>query len=378
LIITQIPEPKEKGVTRVSGPEPRPGVLDFTAHMVDLPLQDGTPSPTLLASNECALGPSPRAVEAASAAMADVHLYPERQHADLATAIATRFGLDPAHIACGNGSDELLARLARAFLRPGDELIYLARGYQKFPKYALMESARPMPVPDRDLLADVDNLLAAVTDRTRIVMLANPDNPSGRHLRGGEVRRLHAGLPDGVLLVLDSAYAEYVGAENYEPPDRLIEETANLVMTRTFSKIFGLAGARLGWLYGAPAIVDAVRRVGATYPISTASAAAGIAALSDGAHTRLVRAHNDEWRAWLTTELMDLGLHVYPSQTNFVLTRFDRPGTSAEAAYDFLAARGIVPRLFTGRNFQNHMRITIGPAQDLRRFVASLRDYLEA
>jgi histidinol-phosphate aminotransferase len=352
--------------------------LDFTAHMVDLPLQDGAPSPTLLASNECALGPSPRAVEAASAAMADVHLYPERQHDDLATAIATRFDLDPAHIACGNGSDELLARLARAFLRPGDELIYLARGYQKFPKYALMESAQPMPVPDRDLLADVDNLLAAVTDRTRIVMLANPDNPSGRHLPGQDVRRLQADLPDGVLLVLDSAYAEYVGASDYEPPHRLIEEVANVAMTRTFSKIFGLAGARLGWLYGAPAIVDAVRRVGSNYPIASASAAAGMAALTDELHIRRVRAHNDKWRAWLTTELMDLGLHVYPSQTNFVLTRFDRPGTSAEAAYDFLAARGIVPRLFTGRDFQNHMRITIGPAQDLQRFAASLRDYIEA
>ena len=251
----------------MAGPEPRPGVLDFAGHMVALPSVDGAPASTLLASNECALGPSPRAVEAAGAAMAAAHLYPETQQDDLAAAIGARFDLDPARIACGNGSDELLARLARAYLRPGDELVHLARGYQKFPKYALQESARPVAVADRDLLADVDALLAAVTDRTRIVMLANPDNPSGRHLPGDEVRRLHAGLPEHVLLVLDSAYAEYVGAADYEPPQALIDETANVVMTRTFSKIFGLAGARLGWLYGPTAIVDAVRRVGSTYPI---------------------------------------------------------------------------------------------------------------
>jgi histidinol-phosphate aminotransferase len=345
--------------------------------MADLPLLKGSPSPTLLASNECALGPSPHAVEAATAAMAEAHLYPETEHGDLTTAIGSRFGLDPARVACGNGSDDLLTRLARAYLRPGDELIYSARGYQKFPKYALTESARPVAAPDRDFLADVDALLAAVTERTRIVMLANPDNPSGRHLPGGEVRRLHANLPDRVLLVLDSAYAEYVGAEDYEPPHRLIDIAENIAMTRTFSKIFGLAGARLGWLYGAPAIVDAVRRVGANYPIASASAAAGIAALGDEAHVRRVRAHNDEWRAWLAGELTDLGLHVYPSQTNFLLTRFDRPETSAEVAYDILAARGIVPRLFASPDFRNHMRITIGPAEDLQRFVASLRDHLE-
>jgi len=353
-------------------------VLSFTAHMVGLPMQDGAPSSTLLASNECALGPSPRAVEAAGAAMADAHLYPERHHDNLAAAIAARFGLDPDRIVCGGGSDELLTRLARAYLRPGDELIHMARGYQKFPKYALMESALAVPVPDRDLLADVDAVLAAVTGRTRIVMLANPDNPSGRHLPGDEVRRLHAGLPDGVLLVLDSAYAEYVGADDYEPPHRLIEEAANVAMTRTFSKIFGLAGARLGWLYGPPEIVDAVRRVGSNYPIASASAAAGMAALTDDPHFRGVRAHTDEWRAWLAGELMGLGLHVYPSQTNFLLTRFDRPGSSAEAAYEFLAARGIVPRLFTGPDFRNHMRITIGPAEDLQRFVDGLREHLEA
>ncbi|MDX1575440.1 MAG: histidinol-phosphate transaminase, partial [Kiloniellales bacterium] len=280
----------------MSGPEPRPGVLDFAGHMVALPSVDGVACSTLLASNECALGPSPRAVEAAHAAMTEGHLYPETAHHQLAAAIAARFGLEPDRIAYGAGSDALLARLARAYLRPGDELIYPARGYQKFPKYALTESARPVPVADRDLLADVDAILAAVTPRTRIVMLANPDNPSGRHLAGSEVRRLHAGLPDNVLLVLDSAYAEYVGADDYEPPHRLIDEAANVAMTRTFSKIFGLAGARLGWLYGPPGIVEAVRRVGATYPIANASAAAGIAALEDEAHVRAVRHHTDEWR----------------------------------------------------------------------------------
>ncbi len=353
-------------------------MLEFAGHMVALPTLDGAPCSTLLASNECALGPSPRAIEAANQAMAEGHLYPERAHDDLAAAIGARFGLDPARIVCGAGSDELLARLARAYLRPGDELIYPARGYRKFPKYALTESARPVPAADRDLLADVDAILAAVGPRTRMIMLANPDNPSGRHLAGSEARRLHAGLPERVLLVLDSAYAEYVGADDYEPPHRLIDEAANVVMTRTFSKVFGLAGARLGWLYGPPGIVEAARRVGATYPIAAASAAAGMAALSDEAHAQAVRSHTDEWRARLADELSALGLHVFPSQTNFLLARFDRPGATAEAAYESLAARGIVPRLFASPDLRNHMRITIGPAADLQRFVAALREHFEA
>ena len=344
--------------------------------MVDLPALDGALRPRLLASNECALGASPKAVAAAGLAAAALHLYPEEAHGRLRDAIGRRFGLDASRIVCGHGSDDLLARIARAYLKPGDELIHSARGYQKFPKYAHCENARPVAAPDRDFLADVDGILASVGERTRVVMLANPDNPSGRHLPGPEVRRLHRGLPGNVLLVLDSAYAEYVRAEDYEPPHRLADEAGNVVMTRTFSKVFGLAGARLGWLYGPPAIVDTLRRIGINYPLSAPSAAAGIAALEDEAFTARVRAHNDRWLDRLAAALGGLGLHVYPSETNFVLVRFDAPGKGAIEAYRFLLARGIVPRLFGGPDFENHMRITLGPDEDLEALVAALRDFL--
>ena len=358
--------------------EPRPGVLDIVGHMADLPNLDGVENPRLLASNECALGPSPMAVEAARAAASRLDLYPEEEQDKLRTAIAGRFGLDPERIVCGHGSDDLLARVARAYLRPGDELVYSARGYQKIPKYALCESARPVPAPDRDLLADVDAILAAVGPRTRIVMLANPDNPSGCHLPGAEVRRLHAGLPDDVLLVLDSAYAEYARADDYEVPDRLVEKTQNVVMTRTFSKIFGLAGARLGWAYGPPPVIDVLGRVGVTFPVSAPSAAAGLAALEDRAFTEDVRGHNNRWLDRLPNELHALGLYVYPSETNFVLVRFDEPGKSAAHAYGALVARGIVPRCFTSRDFADHIRITIGPDEDLEALVAALRDFFNS
>jgi histidinol-phosphate aminotransferase len=354
----------------------RPGIFRFEPHMRDLPMIGGAEGSSLLASNECALGPSPRTVEAGRQAMAYAHLYPEAADGSLRAAIAAHFDLDEARIACGHGSDDLLCRLAHSYLRPGEELVYNAGGYQKFAKYALTEDAEPVAAAGRDLRADVDAILERVSTRTRIVMLANPDNPSGCALSGAEVRRLHAGLRQDVLLVLDSAYAEYVDADDYELPNRLVECADNVVMTRTFSKIFGLAGVRLGWLYGTASIVAAVRKVGVTYAITAPSAAAGIAALQDHAHTEAVRAHNRRWRARLTRELTALGLHVFPSQTNFVMVRFDDREKTAGDAHDFLVARGAVPRLFTGRTFADYLRITIGPEADLGRFLAALREFL--
>jgi histidinol-phosphate aminotransferase len=357
-------------------PRARPGIFRFEPHMRDLPTMGDAAGSSLLASNECALGPSPRAIAAGREALARAHLYPEDAEARLRGAIAAHYGLNEARIACGCGSDDLLSRLARGYLRPGEELVYNAGGYQKFAKYALTEDAEPVAAPDRDFLADVDAILERISARTRIVMLANPDNPSGCAITGAEVRRLHAGLREDVLLVLDSAYAEYVDADDYELPDRLVESADNVVMTRTFSKIFGLAGARLGWLYGSVPVVEAVRKIGVTYAITAASAAAGIAALQDSAHTDAVRAHNARWRARMSEELKALGLHVFPSQTNFVMVRFDDREKTACDAYDYLVARNIVPRLFTGRRFADCLRITIGPEEDLRRFLAALREYL--
>jgi len=355
---------------------PRQGILDIKPHMLATPAGDGAVSRLNLASNESALGPSPNALAAAHAALASIERYPEDGVARLAEAIGAAFGLDPQRIVCGHGSDELLGRLARAYLDPGDELIHSVHGYLKFPNYAHAMGAQPVAAPDTGLRASVDDILSCVTPRTRMVMLANPDNPTGSYLGGGDIRRLHAGLPDDVLLVLDSAYAEYVAAADYELPVALIDAAPNVVMTRTFSKIFGLAGMRLGWLYGPPAVVDVLRRLGITFPVSSPAVAAGIAAVGDPAHTDRVFAHNRDVRRWFAQALADLGLHVYPSQGNFVLVCFDDAARPAQAACRYLHERGIVARRFGSPDYRDMVRFTIGLEPEMRAAVEALRDYL--
>ena len=355
---------------------PRDGILNIKPHMMAAPLRDGGRRTLNLASNESALGPSPAALAAAHAALDSIERYPEDGPTRLAEAIGTAFGLDPQRIVCGHGSDELLGRLARAYLDPGDELIHSAHGYLKFPNYAHAMSAKPVAAPDADFRASVDGILSCVTPRTRMVMLANPDNPTGSYLGGEEIRRLHAGLPGDVLLVLDSAYAEYVTAADYELPTALIDQAPNVVMTRTFSKIFGLAGMRLGWLYGPPTIVDVMRRLSMTFPVSAPAVAAGIAAVGDRAHRDHVFAHNRDLRSWFTDRLTNLGLHVYPSETNFVLVRFDKTQRPAQAGYRYLVERGIVARMFNSADYRNMVRITVGFEAEMQAAAEALRDYL--
>ena len=355
---------------------PRKGILDIKPHMVATPAGDGAIARMNLASNESALGPSPKALAAAHAALDSIERYPEDGAARLAEAIGAAFDLNPQRIVCGHGSDELLGRLARAYLDPGDELIHSAHGYLKFPNYAHAMSAKPVAAPDSDFRASVEGILSCITPRTRMVTLANPDNPTGTLLGGGEIRRLHASLPSDVLLVLDSAYAEYVTAADYELPVALVDAAQNVVMTRTFSKIFGLAGMRLGWLYGPPAVVDVLRRLSMTFPISAPAAAAGIAAAGDRVHRDGVFAHNRDLLRWFTQELTDLGLHVYPSQANFVLVRFDDSTRGAQDAYRYLFERGIVTRMFASPDYRNMVRITIGLEPEMHAAATALRDYL--
>lgn len=355
---------------------PRSGLLKIRAQMVAASSGSGGQATINIFNNENALGLSPKAVAAAMDALNRAERYPEGAPEQLAEAIAARFNLDAAQIACGNGSDDVLARLARAYLSPGDQLIYSVNGYQKIPNYAHANDAEPVAAADDDFKADVDSILSCVTERTRIVMIANPDNPSGRHLSGVEIRRLHAGLPEKVLLVLDSAYSEYVDAPDYEDPTVLVREAQNVVVTRTFSKIFGLAGLRLGWLYGPLEVVDVVKRIGTTFPLTGPGLAAGIAALSDREHTQKVRDSNRVLRRRFTDELTGLGLGIYPSQTNFVLVRFGDEAKPAAEAYDFLVARGIVPRRFTSPAFEDCIRFTIGLDEEMRKTADAVGEYV--
>ena len=215
-----------------------------------------------------------------------------------------------------------------------------------------------------------------MTDRTRIVFLANPNNPTGTYIPFEEVRRLHAGLPKRVLLVVDAAYAEYVRRNDYEAGVELVAENENVVMTRTFSKIHGLAGLRIGWLYGPAHVLDALNRVRGPFNVNAAAIAAGAAAIADRGHVRKAADHNEHWVGWVTDELTRLGLRVTPSVGNFVLVHFDGSGRTAPEADDFLIARGYILRRVAGYGFPNALRMTIGSEEANRGVVAALAELL--
>jgi histidinol-phosphate aminotransferase len=355
---------------------PRPGVLDISAYV---PGDDRSSAARVhkLSSNETPLGPSPLAVEACRANADRLHLYPDGSARMLREAIAAAHGLNPERIVCGNGSDELLALLAHTYLSPGDEGLFTEHGFLVYRIAILSAGAAPVVAPERDETADADAILERVTPRTRIVYLANPNNPTGTYLPHSEVRRLHAGLPPHVLLVLDAAYAEYVRRSDYESGVELVGRAENVVMTRTFSKIHGLANLRIGWLYGPAHVVDALNRVRGPFNVSGPAMAAGAAALQDQAHVEAAVAHNATWLEWLTRELRALGLRVTPSAGNFVLIHFPvDPGRGAAEADWALRERGCVLRRVAGYGFPNALRMTVGSEEANRATVAALRDFL--
>lgn len=358
-------------------PLPRPGVLAIEAYVPGKSAAPGVAKIHKLSSNETPLGPSPRAVEALRAESATLALYPDGSAARLREAIGARYGLDPARIVCGAGSDELLTLLALAFVGPGDEGIFCEHGFLVYRIAILTAGGTPVVAPETDLTANVDAILAAVTPRTRIVYLANPNNPTGTYLPFDEVRRLHARLPGNVLLVLDGAYAEYVRANDYSAGLELALEAGNVVMTRTFSKIHGLAAQRIGWMVGPEGVVDALNRIRGPFNLSAGAIAAGAAAIADEAHIAAAVAHNDEWLVWLTREVDALGLTVTPSVGNFLLVHFsDTPGRSAAEADAHLTKAGVIVRRVTAYGLPDALRVTVGSAESNRAFVAALTDFL--
>ena len=346
-------------------PEPKKGIGNIKPHMLAEAALDSPPISIALNSNESAFGPSLCAVEAAKAATTNLERYFENPRDVLAPAIAETFGLDVERITIGQGSDDLLARLARAYLEPGSELIRSVNGYLKIPNYAHANDAIPVAAPDDAFKASVDAILDCVTPKTRMVYLANPENPAGSYLSGTKIRRLHAGLPEHILLVLDCAYEEYVDATDYEPGHKLVEEFENVVMTRTFSKIYGLAGARMGWLYGSREIVDIVSRISLTFPVASPTIAATLAALEDKNHIQFVRQENSRLRKAMTQSLINMGLKVYPSQTNFLLVEFPDSTKSAADASIYLRQKGIAVRRFASPAYKDCIRITLGFESEL-------------
>ncbi|GAB6051337.1 histidinol-phosphate transaminase [Magnetospira thiophila] len=360
----------------MSNPTPQPGVLDIAPYVGGESKLDGVARIIKLASNENPLGCSPQARAAFEAAAANLHRYPDGSAGDLRAALGKRYGLDPARIVCGSGSDELIGLLCHAYAGPGDEVLHTEHGFLMYPIYAKGAGATPVKAPETDLRADVDKLLAAVTDKTRILFLANPNNPTGTYLPSAELQRLRAGLRDDILLVIDAAYAEYVGANDYSPGLELAQNTDNTVMTRTFSKAYGLPALRLGWAYGPAAVIDVINRVRGPFNVNAAALAAGRAAVEDPAFLDLSKEHNDYWLDWLSAALRDLGIDVPASVGNFILARF-RDGEQATRADDFLRTQGLIVRRMAGYGLPESLRITIGSGEENEILAAALREFMQ-
>lgn len=360
-----------------NGPAARPGILEIEAYVPGESKVPGGIKPAKLSSNETPLGPSPKAIAAFKAAASELERYPDGQATVLRTAIARRYGLDASRIVCGSGSDEILQLLARGYLGPGDEAIYTAHGFLVYRIAILTNSAKPIVAPETNLHTDVDAILACVTNRTRLVFVANPNNPTGTYIPISEVRRLRAGLRSDILLVLDAAYAEYVSNNDYEAGIELVASTNNTVMTRTFSKIHGLAALRVGWAYCPPGIADVLNRIRGPFNMSTPALASGAAAMDDVAHADAAKAHNDVWLPRVSKELEALGLKVTPSVANFVLFHFPEGSKkSAEGADLYLKSQGVIVRKVGAYGFPNALRMTIGSEGDNARALAALKAYM--
>jgi histidinol-phosphate aminotransferase len=355
----------------------RPGILDIAPYVGGEAGLAGQQRVIRLASNESPLGPSPRAAEAYRALAGELHRYPDGAAHALREAIGRTFGLDPARIVCGAGSDELISLVTRAYAGPGDEVLYSRHGFLMYAIAARTVGATPVAADERDLTADVDALIAATTARTRILFLANPNNPTGSILPADAVRRLREALPDDVLLVVDAAYAEYVSRNDYEPGAAMVEAGDNVVMLRTFSKIYGLAALRLGWAYCPPAVADVLNRVRGPFNVAAPALAAGVAALADAEHTRQARESNDRWLPWFRDQASALGLTAWPSAGNFVLLQFAAdPARGADAACGYLNARGIIPRRMAAYGLPDCLRVTVGGEADMRAVVDALAAFL--
>jgi len=359
----------------MTAPEAKSWILAIAPYIPGRSTADDGRKVAKLSSNENPLGTSPRAKAAFDAADHTLERYPDASATDLREALADAFGLDPARVIYGTGSDELLHLAAGAYAGIGDEVLYVRYGFSVYDIAARRVGATPVIVDDKEYATDVDAVLAAVTERTRVVFVANPNNPTGTFTPRAEIARLHAGLPKSVLLVLDQAYAEYLEPEDDDAGLALAMTEPNVLVTRTFSKIHGLAAERIGWGYGPTSVIDALHRIRAPFNVTTAGQAAAIAAIGDTGFVDSTRAHNATWRAWFNDEIAALGnagLRTVPSQANFVLVLFEGALT-AEAAYHGLMDAGYIVRWLPGQGLPNALRITIGTAEETQGVIAALR-----
>jgi histidinol-phosphate aminotransferase len=351
---------------------PQPGIMDIALYEGGASHVAGVSNVVKLSSNENPFGASDRARDAYLRAVHNLHRYPSTDHAALRQAIAEVHGLDAGRVICGVGSDEIIGLLCHAYAGTGDEVIHTEHGFLMYRIYALAAGATPVSVPERERTADVDAILAACTRRTRLVFLANPSNPTGTMIGAGEVQRLAERLPPRALLVLDGAYAEYVAG--HDGGAALVEARGNVVMTRTFSKIYGLGGLRVGWGYGPRAVIDVLNRIRGPFNLSSAALEAAEAAVRDQDHVARCRAENARMRGWLAETLAEFGVPSDTSTANFILARF-ADAAEAAACDAHLKAQGLIVRQVGGYGLPHCLRITIGDEASCRRVAHAIGQF---
>ena len=354
---------------------PQPGIMDIDLYQGGASHVAGHENALKLSSNENPFGPSPAALKAYAQEARALHRYPSSDHASLREAIADIHGLDAARIICGAGSDEIISFLCQAYAGPETEVVFTEHGFAMYRISALAAGATPVEVAERERVTDVDAILKSCTDKTRLVFVANPNNPTGTMIGPADVARLAAGIPAQALLVLDGAYAEYV--EGYDGGAALVDQRDNVVMTRTFSKIYGLGGLRVGWGYGPAHVIDVLSRMRGPFNVSNAALAAAEAAVRDVTYVSHCRTENARWRNWMADALGEIGVPSDVSLANFVLARFASQD-EAEACDLHLQSQGLIVRRVAGYNLPNCLRITVGDESGCRRVVHAVRQFKEA
>ncbi len=363
----------------MSHPIPRKALDSCPAYVQGKSAIVGVADPIKLSSNESPFGPSPRARESFRQAVESLHRYPDGTQSALRKVIAEKFGIEEERIVCGNGSEELILLAIRTFVDPGDEVLVSENGFVMTRIHALAQGAKVVVAAEQGWDQSVDNILAAVTDKTRIVAVANPNNPTGTYLTANEIRRLHAGLPATVLLLLDGAYADYVVEADFDSGLELVRGSQNVIMTRTFSKLYGLAGTRIGWAYAPAGVVNAIQRIRTPFNTNWPAQVAAAAAMQDDEFADMVRDHTISWRERMRAHLMDLGIQVPPSVTNFLLMQIpETRGHTALGAAKFLTENGILLRPTGVSGPGDCLRVTVGAAHENEVFLAKITEYMQA
>ncbi|MFM9890903.1 MAG: histidinol-phosphate transaminase [Rickettsiales bacterium] len=362
-------------MTASTHPTPKPGIMDISPYVGGKSKADGAARVIKLSSNENPWGPSPKAVAAYTAQAQELHRYPDGGHAQLREAIAETHGLPAAQLICGAGSDELIGMLVHAYAGAGDEVLYSQHGFLMYKIYALGCGATPVTAPEKNLTADVDALLSAVTARTKIMFLANPNNPTGTLLPFAEVKRLREKLAPHIILALDAAYAEYLDGNGYEDGCSLVRAGTNTVVLHTFSKIYGLPALRLGWAFAPAHMIDVLNRVRSPFNVNAPALAAGIAAVRDQQYVRDMREKNAVERTRVEDSLVQKGFAVVPSAANFLLVKF---GAHMAAMNAFLSSRGLIVRDVASYGLADYLRISIGTTEENNLLIDAINDFAAA